>query len=464
MTLKDDLYSKIDQYFESHNDFDNEHFYQQVISIMDDLKERIYDKHQDLIDLFFLHHHFYYITTTDLYIKYVDKSFTIINENDLIHIILSFLSKHRETYSLNTQLKNRIQQKIQKQIKEKDIYNIIPESETLQNILSFFHPNLFISRNHSKYFLTIIGDIILKKTKCIYFIKGFMKGFIQKLNKYIHLYFNNTQLFNNFKFKYSDHDQSISRIISMNPLNMSYFNLEDSFFINMICVCIHYSNRYISSEHFLNQMDDNKDILWIQQNSKENMVKLFLDKYIIPKPTCVIDEKDMLFLWKSYLMNENKLNIFQKNQDLYDVVGTIITYDKNYFWNISSMYLPYVENFKDFWNKYIYEDNNEFEFEINELFYIYKKQYKCKIDETTFRELIEYYYPNQTIYDDKYIYHIGCTLWNKKKELETYMDKNKHIEEVYQDYCNDFKTNHKVSKRYFTKFYSHYFNIDTNII
>ena len=56
-----------------------------------------------------------------------------------------------------------------------------------------------------------------------FFVPVFIKSFLQNLNKYITLYFHNIQIMNYFKFKYSDHEQSISRVIPMNPLNMNYF-------------------------------------------------------------------------------------------------------------------------------------------------------------------------------------------------------------------------------------------------
>ena len=54
-------------------------------------------------------------------IQFTDKnsSFKIVNENDLIHKILSFLSEHRVQYNLNTQVKNTLQMRIQKCIKQK---------------------------------------------------------------------------------------------------------------------------------------------------------------------------------------------------------------------------------------------------------------------------------------------------------------------------------------------------------
>ena len=451
------IFNKITHFVEKHNDFDNDIIFQQISLLLDEFKERQNNPHE-VIDMFFNCHYYYYISTSDLYIQYKNSVYDIINENQLIHNILHYLNENRQEYLLDTHTKNVMKSKIQKIIKQKTIYDSIPDSETLQNILSFFYPNLFDDKQYCKYFLNVIGDIIMKKNNNIYFVPIFMKSFLQKLNKYIYLYFHSINIFQWFKFKYSDHDTSVSRIIQMKPLNMNYFNLSVSFFINMICVSIHYSVRHSSSEQYLSELSPSikNNILWIQQETKENMVKKFIESYMIEKDNCIMDEKDMLFLWKSYLTKECKLNIFIKKQELYDIIENFIEVRNNKFINVYSLFLPYVETFKQFWDIHIYIDKNEYDFEVNELYDIYCTVYKSKINESIFKDLIEFYFPNIVIVEDKYIKQIGCTLWNKKKELEPYIIKGGDIQELYSNYCKEFKSIRKVSKKYFTQYYNDY--------
>jgi len=451
------IFNKITNFLEKHNDFDNDIIIQQISLILDEFKERPNNPHE-IIEIFFNSHTYYYISTSDLYIQYKNSIYDIINENQLIHQILNYLSENRQEYLLDTHTKSVMQNKIHKIIKQKSIYDSIPDSETLQNILSFFYPNLFDEKQYCKYFLTVIGDIIMKKNNCIYFVPIFMKSFLQKLNKYIYLYFHSINIFQWFKFKYSEHDTSISRIIQMKPLNMNFFNLSVSFFINMICVSIHYSVRNSSSEQYLTELipEVKNNILWIQQESKESMIKKFIEFYIIEKNNCIMDEKDMLFLWKSYLSKEGKLNIFQKKQELFDIIQQYIEVRNNKFINVYSLFLPYVETFKHFWDKHVYFDKNEYDFEVNELYDIYCSIYKSKINESIFKDLIEFYYPNILIVEDKYIKQIGCTLWNKKKELEPYIKKEGEIQDLYSNYCKEFKSIRKVSKKYFIQYYNDY--------
>jgi len=449
------VFDKLHHFIEKHNDLDNDIVIQQICTILDEFKERSIDPHE-IIDLFLTSHNYYYIPTTNLYVEY-KQSYTILNENDFIHNIIHYLNEHRHDYVLDTPTKSVIQNKIQKIIKTKSIYDTIPESDTLQSILSFFYPNLFDEKQYCKYFLSVLGDIIMKKNNCIYFVPIFMKPFLQKLNKFICLYFHSINIFQWFKFKYSEHDPSISRIIQMKSLNMSFFNLSTSFFVNMICVSIHYSVRHRSSELYLAELipEVKNQILWIQQETKEHMIQKFIESYIIEKKDYTMDEKDMLFLWKSYLTKEQKLNVFQKKQELFDILQTFMEVRNHTFIHVYSLFLPYVETFKDFWDKHIYMDKNEYDFELNELYDIYCSLYKSKINEAIFKDLIEFYYPNVVI-EHKYIKQVGCTLWNKKKELEPFI-KEGDIQELYYNYCKEFKSIRKVSKQYFTQYHNDFF-------
>ena len=50
----------------------------------------------------------------------------------------------------------------------------------------------------------------------------------------------------------------------------------------------------------------------------------------------------------------------------------------------------------------------------------------------------------------------GSTLWNKKKEIDSFLI-NKTLTDVndlYFEYCNEFKNKRKVSKTYFLEYYS----------
>jgi len=325
-------------------------------------------------------------------------------------------------------------------------------------MLSFLHPNFFKEKNIAKYFLITLGDIILKKTDLFYFIPVYIKPFILTINKALSLYFYTINLGNHYKYKYTDHDISKSRVISFNQLNLEHYNIDNQI-INLICIAIHYSNRYENGDKFLENVEYSNiynDVYWITNTSKESFVNTFIDKYLYNKDGYKINDKDMIFLWKSYIKhsvsNPNSINLFTNNVDIFFYITQKIKYN-NYFLNVGSHYLPYVQNFKDFWSNYITIGDNQFE--ISELFYLFTEKYNIKtINESMLYDLIQYYYPDVKIENNSI--QITCSLWNKKKEVLTflndYKEKNQmHIDknELYKIYCNENKDKKKVSKQYF---------------
>jgi len=82
---------------------------------------------------------------------------------------------------------------------------------------------------------------------------------------------------------------------------------------------------------------------------------------------------------------------------------------------------------------------------------------KCKyeINEEIINDLVRYYYPSISI-DEKNIYRIGCGLWDKKKQIDVFLEKNScsDINELYNLYTDYYKNAHTVSKQYFIDYTS----------
>jgi hypothetical protein len=299
-----------------------------------------------------------------------------------------------------------------------------------------------------------LGDIILKKTDLFYFIPNYIKPLISIINKSLSMYFYTINLGNHYKYKYSDHETDKSRVIPFNNINITHYNIDSTFIINLICCAIHYSNRYENGDKFLDKiinidLNTIRPIYWIKNTTKEHLIDSFIDDYLYTKDGYKISEKDMLFLWKSYIKKHNYINIFTKQCDILSHIASKINYN-TFFINIGSHYLPYVQNFKDFWVKYIYSDEGNYE--INELFTLFVEQYNIKnINENNMYDLIHYYYPEVKI-EDKFIQNIGCVLWNKKKDVLDFLHTHKKEDQsinLYSIYCSEYKDKKRVSKNYF---------------
>jgi len=403
-----------------------------------------YSNVHSVMNYFFSEYILYYIQTSDLYVYYKDHQYLLLTENDILHIIL----KHLTLYTMNTTLKQQTKYKIHKKIKENSIYNTIPNSMTLQEVLSFLHPLLFETKNSAKYFMTTIGDIMMKKTQLYYFLDPSMKPFIQTLQKWISMYFCSNQLAN-FKFKFCDHDPTLCRILKTNPVNFQYIKCEEPFYINLICCSIHYSNRFNHGDTFLEDITNQplkQEVMWIKDTKKEIVLQDFTFSYLQQSETH-IHEKDVLFLWKLYVKENHFVNMFQKTL-LQDLSQTLF-YQAPYFMNMTSMKMPYVQKFIHFWNKYMYEDKSEQLLELTEISSLFMEMNHkyTDINEQKIKDILQYYYPETIICENRYVNHIGCSLWNKKEELRQFIKGS--LDPEYRTYAES-NLKRKVSKQYYT--------------
>ena len=78
--------------------------------------EVIEEKSYDIIKYFFDNNCYYYNSTTNLYVEYTNN-YKFINENNMLHAILKFISKYQDIYLLTSNQKQNIKTNIQKKIK-----------------------------------------------------------------------------------------------------------------------------------------------------------------------------------------------------------------------------------------------------------------------------------------------------------------------------------------------------------
>lgn len=430
-------------------------------------KEELTSNSYDFINKFLLVNNYYYCSQNDLFIYYDKLHFLADSEDNILYKILTHINKNNELSSW----KHKIKINILKKIKEKSPLSTIPESSTIQYVLQMLLP-FFNSRNHVKYFLTVIGDIMHNKSNNIYYCSLSFKKILNELNLQINTYFGTINLFNNIKYKIYDHTFEICRILYINNENIENINIPDYFskyILDILCVCSHYSLRYKTADNFLNQCNEKYLInhsYYLHKNTSNQIVDDFIDTHIEICPNSIISCKNMLFIWKKYLKDKQLPNILFHDTFL-NKIKEKLTFSENHFKNVTCMILPIVVDFKKYWDNNIYEDDDMYEVEeICKLFKNTNKKYD-NFEDKFFLELIRHLYPNLNIDNDKYIHNIKCNMWNKKQEVYDYiiLFKNeilntmginfendvKSLTDIYQYYLCNKKNNLIISKDYFEK-------------
>lgn len=226
----------------------------------------------------------FYCEKTEFFFYYDGVRYFIHNEDDILHLILSSISKY-QTNLLNWKKKTKIT--IMQKIKNNNIMRSMPESQTIQRVLDLLYPTFFPSRTYAKYFLIVIGDNMFKKnTNLVHLINSVSKNFIRELNYYCNNIFG-INLYHSFKHKYHEHDYKNCRLIKVNEC----LRIEDiwtpiitNHALDVLCVATHYSERYISSDKFImdycNDEYIKNDIMFLKNNTKETIIDSFIREYI----------------------------------------------------------------------------------------------------------------------------------------------------------------------------------------
>ena len=114
---------------------------------------------ETFIKVFLNKHKYYYLHASGLYYEYADDSYYVRKEDDIHYKLLSTISEDRQLMDWKYKTKFNII----RQIKDRSVLATTPNARTIQKVLNAIYPAFFPSKNAAKYFMTVIGDNILKK-------------------------------------------------------------------------------------------------------------------------------------------------------------------------------------------------------------------------------------------------------------------------------------------------------------
>jgi hypothetical protein len=437
-------------------------------------KQLTYD-HDEFTNRFIQKNNYFYSSQSEYFLHYDGLHFNLFNEDDIHHQVLSTITNEQNLMDWKYKTNNNIL----KRIKEKTPLSAIPESATIQFVINSLCPLYFSTRNQAKYFLTIIGDCLTAKfntsinNNLIYIISPLFKELLKEISNQSCTFFGVSTILNNIKFKFYDHNYVDCRLVQFNnkvkPASISVDLLKHM--IDLLCVASHYSQRYGTADNFLHKCADVKLVehaLYLNKNTTDTIVDKFLERTITVLPSSKVNGKNMIFLWKNYLGEQNIPNIlFYAN--LKNILKEKYKYEEetDCYLDITSSNLPLVSRFIKFWDSTIIEDNsNDSELEIDELLFLFKHLTTTSanivknINETLMVDLIHHFYPDISIVDNKFIQHIKSNIWDKRNDvinsLELFKLKCGEQEEEFAKSLNDayeYYTSSKnlinVSKHYF---------------
>jgi hypothetical protein len=317
---------------------------------------------------FFVSNKYYYLPINNTFYEYDGKTYSVISEDNILHNLLSTINNEGKL----TQWKYKTKSIILREIKERQLFNSIPESYTIEKVTNLLQEMLFTNKQEAKYFLTIIGDGLLKKqTDNMYFVSSNVKEFLNYFNELLFAITHSYSYNSNFISRYHNvHDITNYRLIPEKDgvILMTDFNkLVDKYYIDILCVASYFSKLYDSAENYI--ITETKDnlhnyVMFFKNKSINTIIEDFVKTCItkldnnnnnnnnnndtITDSTIsnyYISWRNMLKIWDKYLTEINIPN-FIRNDSLKEILKLMLNTsyhinegDEQVFIGIISKYL-----------------------------------------------------------------------------------------------------------------------------
>ena len=429
------------------------------------------------IESFLNNNRYFYVSSTEKFFHYDGIHYKPYNEDGILHHILTTITNDRSLMSW----KYKTKVTIMKRIKEHALNTVqnVPESITIQNVIMSLYPAFFSSRSAAKYFLTVLGDNIMKKRgslslslslSLVHILPPYAKAFIRELTNYCQLNIGINPI-HSFKLKYHEHDYSSCRLIHINETvkyeNMWRNMIEDTG-IDIICVACHYSTRFDNSDEFVTQCQDaelSAHTFYLTCRTVGDIVGGFISSHITTDKinATTISWKTMIYLWKHFLTANNlPMILFQGplKTELIRMLSNNYDEPTDSFVCVFSQFMPEIQQFNQFWDETMTEDDDEANLELGEVRKLFTKWggSQFSMTDTHMIDLIQYFHPSVLIENDKYIQEIRCSLWDKKADIRLALNEFRKSDtenagnDAYVFYCKQNRPKNIVHKSYFDKY------------
>jgi hypothetical protein len=260
-------------------------------------------------------------------------------------------------------------------------------------------------------------------------------------------------------------------------LRLSHMPELKSSIIDLFCVAAHYSHRFRSADGFLDHHCKTPEVAthawFFRARTEQQIISEFVDHSTEPASSeNGITMPNMLYLWKLYLADfrlPSMIFAASLRSKLADYAASSASSAPDIFPNRTSRYLPVVSQFRRFWGEQCFINDTEIELEIDELSTLFNEYVGAgAASDATLLGILRHFYPDIIIEDDKYILNMGCLLWDKKAEINEYLERFKTqcitqnlsfpqpLYNAYEYYCGKCYLVAKrriISKRYFEKYF-----------
>ena len=435
-------------------------------------RKELLNEHADkFIKLFMARNQYYYCPRIELFVEYKNPHFSAISEDDIQHQILTHINTKANLIPWKHKLKNSVI----RLIKERNPLHAIPESETIQYVLSQLYPTFLTTKNAAKHFLTAVGDSIRGNKEKTYIVPSILKSIIREIETVYFKDFGGTNVLGNFKLKYHGHDYKETRFFDCRSdiTNITVSQDLSKHMLDLLCVAYHYSDRHENADNYATMSGDDSltnIVFFSKELTASTLVENFKKEALFVSSDTSIKGKNMTFILKKYFDEKNVPNIIFY-PDFYTELKKLVEYDEtnDVYKDVSSSHLPIVSAFCNFWDTIMTSDIDAPELEIDEIATIFSDYNNSgNVSSDFILDLLRHHYPELVVEEDKYVHGIFCKLWDKRLQVENMVqgiilsteDKPLSLYDMYSQYTTGHSP--RMSKRCFEKIANETLNLSDN--
>jgi hypothetical protein len=248
--------------------------------------------------------------------------------------LTSIVSQRLGDLNLSAMERTLIQERFMERTQERGLQGIVPESEIIQRTLALFHPLLFSTKGQCKYFLTLVGDKLLRKDTTTRMIMS--PSFRTALTPFLDVctvYFGTKWRKSAFQLDLrsgqeqeplsNPRDHRIVRVLPVTDIfkstNLPHYasavrclesltTLEE--FIDIAFVAMYYSQQHQSAETWLQtavstsalSVESSAFLQYLDHKTVSNVVAHFFEEtFVIEKGATGFSMSDICFLWKQFV-------------------------------------------------------------------------------------------------------------------------------------------------------------------
>lgn len=449
--------------------------------------EKMTVKKDVFVQVFLAKNQYFYLPNTNCYFFYDGINYSVVKVDDIHYKLLTTISQDVALMPW----KHKTKFTILKQIKGRSLFRSIPNVETFQLVIQCLYPNVFQHKTSMKYFLTLIGDLLLRKpSRLTYLVKPKNKKYLNEIDKIFYLISGIPSVTQDIVTKYHEsYELTDCRLISMDPkISVSFFKeFIQKNGINMAAIACYYSNRYGNSETFISQIeqfgDNSRHALLFKTKTKNDLLEEFCAGSLeVTTEPHKISWRNMHYLWKSFISKSAVPNIIYSGVLKFQL-SQLYPYDKetDYFNHVTSKHLPTVSKFLEFWKDTmtvvldIPDIHFARELEIEEISATFKcwaneNGKHCKqaglLTEGEVLKVMMHYFPDIKVVDHKYVYDVVCRLCDKRKDIDIVLQLLREdlllqndlvyisLEDMYTFYLKRKQLRISPSKKYFESYVS----------